>query len=217
MFFLDNLLNGEVRSRKNKIKHLLGKYVGEAESEPVRIMDLGCGACREVKEWAGEYRIEKKVNFTCVDWDEKALKSAGNIFESIPANIKINFLQKDVLNIIKENAIMRKEGKKDLIYSLGLSNYLGPNLLRSFLKFHYALLRPGGKLILSFWDSANPVWYEYPEWYCEWHFSVHNPRSLKDFITGELMVESDSVEIIKEPSGLMFFIAIKKEREKIKI
>ena len=31
------------------------------------------------------------------------------------------------------------------------------------------------------------------------------------------MVESDSVEIIKEPSGLMFFIAIKKEREKIKI
>ncbi len=93
LIFLENPYSRAVRSRKDKMKELLKKFIENFNSQKINIMNLGCGPCREIRELFidDNFTTDKNIFFSLVDQDKAALgfteKTVGGKFK----NIKFNF------------------------------------------------------------------------------------------------------------------------------
>lgn len=172
-----------VRKRKDYMKSILCEYLENAELRLINILNIGCGSCREIRElFKSDISSGKNVNITLIDQDEDALvfsrDSLANISNIIPENVKFNFLKENALNIFKKNEYKDILQGQDMIYSIGLTDYLPDIYLGRLIKVCFELLNPNGKLIFA---HKNIKQYKAlaPDWFCDWSFF---PRSKKDII-----------------------------------
>ncbi|OQX81527.1 MAG: hypothetical protein B6D56_02335 [Candidatus Omnitrophica bacterium 4484_70.1] len=213
-YALNHILRIGVVNRKNKMKNLLKEFIGEYRK--VKIMNLGCGGCREIRELISRYKFPKrKIEFTCIDQDEGALKFAKSNFKKIfiPENIKLIFKKENIINIIGFGEKIKRRIKKDIIYSLGVADYFLDNVLERFIKFYYELLQPNGKLIFTLCSCDNSLPYTHLRWFCEWIFYTRSLEFTKKFIKDTLKLKS--IKIIRESTHQIFFIIIEKNKKVI--
>jgi len=206
-YALNHILRIGVVNRKDKMKNLLRKFINEYKK--IKIMNLGCGGCREIRELIVRYKFfKKRIEFTCIDQDKRALEFARNNFKKlfVPENVELNFKEENIIDMIFNEK--REISKKDIIYSLGVINYFLDNVFERFVEFYYRLLRPNGKLIFTLWNCNNSLPYIHLKWFCEWSFYIRDPEFTKKFIKSILKI--DSVKILWESTRQMFFVIINK-------
>jgi SAM-dependent methyltransferase len=100
-------------------------------------------------------------------------------------------------------------GKQDIIYSVGLFDYLPDNFLVKLLRALYNLLNPGGKLIAAFKDASRYRSQDY-HWAVDWDgFLQRTEADFKDILT-EATIPSSAIEEKREDSGVIVFYTITK-------
>ncbi|MFA5287552.1 MAG: class I SAM-dependent methyltransferase [Candidatus Omnitrophota bacterium] len=211
-YFLSNEYAVAVRNRKDKMKEILLSFFVEESNKPVRILNLACGSCREIKEVFTDkgLKIKNKLVFSLLDQDEEALDFARNSLKDFTHNVTFDFLKDDVLSLARKKE--SKEGLKDfdLVYSIGLADYLPDRLLKSFVKFCIEVLKPTGKFIIAHKDieicKPTP-----PAWFCDWNFYGRNERDLKNLIASSEAGKFKIEKTIREESGRIFFLVVAKE------
>ena len=131
----------------------------------------------------------------------------------IPENIRVIFQQGNIINYVRrpeEN--LKKLGVFDLVYSIGLADYLQDKLLKNMIVFSVGLLGKNGKTTYAFKihdrDVAAPL---PPKWFCDWHFI---PRSLDE--SSEVMTDVAKEKFELEPvdweqSGRVAFLTLRKK------
>jgi hypothetical protein len=83
--FLESPLAETVRQRKDTLVESLVQAARESENKPLRLLDLACGPCTDVREALA--RVEDGVlSFVCVDFDQKALDFAQESFRGGGSN-----------------------------------------------------------------------------------------------------------------------------------
>ncbi len=209
--FLEDSYARAVRSRKDKMKIILGEFLKNCQS-PADILSIACGSSREIKEMFSEngHNGSKKINFTLMDRDQEALNFSKNTLEDSPGNVTYEYINHNVYNYVHQPEKYSKIiGKKDLIYTTGLADYLRQGTLKGLISFGYNLLKPGGKLVIAHKDSKNykPLT---PDWFCDWKFhqrdepeviDIVNASGIKDF---SLKIDRESV------TNIIFFLIIEK-------
>jgi hypothetical protein len=209
-YLLANEYPVAVRNRKNGMKKILSEQINKS-TRPLDILNIACGPCREIRELFQEKLIasDKKVHFSLVDHDNEALLFSEKQLVNVPSNIQFTYFQHNIFDYIKSpEKYYPLLGAKDLVYTIGLADYLPEKILKKLILFSFALLKPQGKLVIAHKDSKNyePIG---PDWHCDWTFHLRDEAEVTELL--ETCGLSDySFTIERESSNVIFFITVTK-------
>lgn len=213
-YFLNNEYAMAARARKNKMKNILQDFIENTSLSAIRLLNVACGPSREIRELFSEPLLlseisKKKIIFTGLDNDEDALKFSKSALNNLPSNIETRFLHENVLNIFRDKKYYDIIGKQDIIYILGLTEYLPDRIFKRLLRFLFQLLNDKGMLVVTYKDKDIRFPSLPPEWFCDWDFIK---RGKDDLIKAaeELGTDKYSLKIEREGTGTIFFLKVTK-------
>ncbi|OFW53507.1 MAG: hypothetical protein A2163_08975 [Actinobacteria bacterium RBG_13_35_12] len=202
-----------VRKRKDCMKKILSDFIKNSRLSSIKILNIGCGSCREIKElFLSGFMTNKKLFFTLIDQDEDALLFSNDTFKHIskyiPKSVEFNFIKENVLNLFKSKGHKDILKGQNMIYSIGLADYLPNIYLGRLIKFCFEILEPKGKLIIA---HKNIKEYKAlaPDWFCDWSFFPRNRRNLIDIVNTYLDNTNHDMKFM-ENSKYIFFMIINK-------
>jgi len=212
--FLNNDYAKAARARKNRMKNILQDLVESSSLSTIRMLNIACGPSREIRELFSSPLLlseisGKKIIFTGLDNDKDALKFSKAALNNLPANIETRFLHENVLDIFRNDKYYDLIGKQDIIYILGLTEYLPDRIFKRLLRFLFQLLNDKGMLVVTYKDKDITFPSLPPEWFCDWNFIK---RGKDDLINAakELGADKYSLKIEREGTGTIFFLTVTK-------
>ncbi len=208
LYFLQNNYVEAVRQRKDWIKSKLLNFLLKKDEE-LNILNLACGSCREFREIIPVFPKKKKFEWivNLVDQDQSTIDFVKENLIGFPDKISFRFFKNDVLNFVKSNN-EQNTNKYNLIYSIGLADYLPDSYLKLLIKYSFKILQPKGTLIIA---HKNVTRFSAPvaDWMCDWKFI---PRSIQDFkfLIRESLCKFNFTEKYEfSENKLMFYVTIK--------
>lgn len=195
-----------VRNRIKKLEEILRTEI-EARHQP-SLLNIACGSCRELMGIAPEI-MESGAKGICVDTDNDALSFAQDRLSYAGIIGQVEVRKYNAIRMFDDEMNMMEFGKQDIIYSVGLFDYLPDDFLVKLLRALHNLLNQGGKLIAAFKDAARYRSQEY-HWIVDWDGFLQ--RKEEDFrrILSEAGIVHSAVSELREDSGIIvFYIATK--------
>lgn len=169
-----------IRLRKDFIRNEIEQKCGQDRKDVPRVLSIGCGACRELKELL---RVNDRVKgeFYLLDFDERPLFFAERALSGCAhlPHIRIHYLNKSIRSLIRARDI--EDNRYDLVYSLGLIDYLSDHTCKILIEAMMARLKPGGTLIIGQYHEGNPI-KAYMEFGLEWHLIYRDVEHLTTLI-----------------------------------
>jgi hypothetical protein len=170
------------------------------------VASIACGPAREVAatlEPLTDRAEEAKIIWTLLDQDKEALDSARR---NLPKHILLepNLINAGVRNLLKNEV---RIGPQDIIYSLGLFDYLEDKVAISLIKLLFGELNPGGLMLIGNFDQSNPV-RAFMEGVLEWYL-IH--RTEEEMLA---LAKAGAPEgrhfVIAEPAGVNLLLVTTK-------
>ena len=211
-YFLQNPYADAVRNRKYVLREILREMLYRSQGQ-IKVLDLASGSCREMRELFStkdEGLLKKEVLFSCIDWDDDALRFSKNALSHLPKNVRFDFIKEDILNFTKNADFFRDSGRYDLIYSIGLADYLPDRVLKNMIKNSFEGLNPGGKFIIAHKDREIAFSHLPPEWFCDWVFIPRNENEMLDIVR-QAGLDKFISKTQRDETKQIFFIALVKE------
>jgi SAM-dependent methyltransferase len=170
------------------------------------IASIASGPAREVssmiKFLSGDLK-EAKIIWTLMDQDPDSIAYAK---QNIPAspNIEPKFLEAGIKQLLRKKVSFDPQ---DIIYSLGLFDYLEERVAVMLIKNLYTFLKPGGTLLVGNFHPNNPL-RVLMEGALEWYL-IH--RTEEEMIEiGKTAVPEGRHYIMAEPGGVNLILVISK-------
>src|SRR3989338_1620215 len=168
-----------VRIRKDRLKELLLDFINSSKLSKINILNIACGSCREINESLPDIKTHSSIIFNCLDWDEEALQFSQDVLlPNMPENVEFKFIKEDIINIIKDEDVAQSLGVQNLIYSIGLIDYLPDRILKRLINALYRFLPRGGKLVLTHKNKEKTFPTIPPDWFCDWKFVPRNKEEI---------------------------------------
>jgi len=209
-YFLENPYAVAVRNRKNKMKEILLRFFKNATIDNLSVLNLACGSARELRNIFVDEEFEPEFNIvvSLVDRDKEALEFSQKILESSSQKVSFRFFNHNILDYCKEKEkYYGVLGEQDIVYSIGLADYLPEKILKQLILFCFNLLRPKGILVIAHKDSKQykPL---APDWWCDWTF-YH--RSEEDVVNVFRDCNIFNIKVERDPTSVMFFVISEKK------
>ncbi len=211
--FLDVNTSVAVRARKNMMKKILTSYAKETAGSEQKILNIACGSCREIREMFQENNFgnDIKLQFTLVDQDKQALDFSEKVFENAPEGVGYEFIQKSVYKYVKNpDEYSSMKNKFDMVYTLGLADYILEEPLQKLILFLYDCVKPGGKLIIAHKDSRNhlPLM---ADWWADWKFHIRDEPEVLEMVKGSGIKNYEMTVERETEANMIFFMTIEKK------
>ncbi len=149
-----------VRNRRRMIAGYLRDAVTNFTNYDFRVMSVACGPAAEIGEAFGDLKVMPRVQFTLLDQDSEALRAAMNSVQQLELekgwSINVKYVNDSVRSMLRSRGVTKEWGRYDFIYSMGLFDYLTPPVARAILARLFAMLRPGGRLLVGNFHPRNP-------------------------------------------------------------
>jgi extracellular factor (EF) 3-hydroxypalmitic acid methyl ester biosynthesis protein len=205
------------RAHRERVPYLLKKIDEHLEDSlknnhgAARFMSIGCGPAKEIQQLITSRKNTDSSEVTLIDFDTEALYYCQERIRELKtltnSAIKVGFINKTVSQIVKEPYSSSGGPGYDLIYCMGLADYLVTPVCQKLTVALHRWLKRGGRLIVSNIDAANE--YRYPmEFGCEWYLFHRSKEQLREFVHG--VSGSNNVIVESDPTGLNNFLVIQK-------
>ena len=174
-----------------------------AELGGLEIASIACGPAREVPTTL--HLIEDmpgSIHWTLLDQDEDAMAYAK---ASIPGSDRLTttFINAGVLELVRKRVDL---GEKDIIYSLGLFDYLADKVAIKVIAALYENLKPGGIMLIG--NFADHIIRPIMEAAMDWHLIY---RTHEDCMRlAESGAPGAQHYVMSEPAGVNLVIVISK-------
>ena len=148
------------------------------------------------------------VNLFCIDQDGEAIEFTKEKLSPIDTgNISVNLMQGNILRL--EDLQIGEKNSFDMIYSIGLADYLQDKMLDKMLKDSFSYLKTGGQLIITYKDRERnkPLTFN---WYGDWNFVPRNEEEFIAIINKSVGKGNISIEVRREKTGVIFFVLMTK-------
>jgi len=207
--FFSAALAKAIVNRKDWMANWLLSRLGGRTGD-LRMLNVASGSCREWFEVMQKKPRLEGVELTCLDQDGDSLSYSKERMESFSSGLKITPVKDNVLKIAlaKKERNIEKYGQFDVVYSIGLYDYLPDNVLSRLISSQNALLKDNGRSIFAFKDREryNPTRYD---WTCDWKFVPRNPQGIEKLLR-EAGADTSAMDVSREPSGVIIFYETKK-------
>jgi hypothetical protein len=200
LYFLNTTLARAVRGRLLAAKMFLIQEVGRRRGD-VSILNVACGPCREFFD-GFLHRPECQIRITCVDSDQQALEYVQAHVMSIQVDLPI--MECACYNALRMSAAkhnIRKFGRRDIIYSVGLFDYIPDGYLISLLRGLRESLNRDGVLYVAFKDADRYDKTEY-HWLVDWYFFQRSEADCRD-LCRQAGFDEDALEMTRDETGVI--------------
>lgn len=157
--------------------------------QPARILSLGSGPVREVETFVSNPINQKwHTTFTLIDQEDAALRYAYE--KTYPhvlnahGRLKIQCLNMSFTDILRGTSGLSHLPPQDLIYSVGLLDYLTERRSTSLVRRLYQQLRPGGMLIIGNMNETSLSNFWPLEFITDWTLAYRNEAQMLAWAEG---------------------------------
>ena len=200
-----------VKARMEYVRDVLHRRVVRGGDQPCRVLSLASGPAEEIASLMRSTRALPKVDFTLVDQDLRALSFAyEGIYPAITHNhpeARLRCLQASFVKLIKGGDLLGENQQQDLIYSIGLLDYLKPKRARALVEGLYAQLAPGGQLIVGNMRATPTGCRWVTDLLCDWELIYRNEQEMLALAAG---LEEAPHTLTTDKTGQVFFLTIEK-------
>jgi SAM-dependent methyltransferase len=199
-----------VRGRRELLRRELGALVRKSPSVGrFHVMSLACGPALEFCDFLSACECREHVEALLVDIDAEALQRAGANVNRIETGATIRFMRENLIRWAL-GRVRQHFGLQDVIYSAGLTDYLGRSLFTALIRKCFEHLKPGGTLIIGNFGPANPH-RAFMDHLLKWELIHRSEADLRD-IFEDTPFGGDAVEILMEKHGVNLFVRAVKSR-----
>ncbi|KAA3614183.1 MAG: hypothetical protein D8M58_18490 [Calditrichaeota bacterium] len=162
-----------VRERRS----FMARYIDDLaeNSRSLNILSVACGHLREFLSIKPHNKM-KIENFYALDGDLESLK---NIDMECEGSESIKLIHANVIDLLRKKIAF---GELDLIYSLGLLDYLNDFLARKLIQFCFTLLKSKGKMVIANF-APNLVDQAYLEAFMDWHLIYRDEQDMEQLLS----------------------------------
>ncbi|MGH6828090.1 MAG: hypothetical protein ACREFW_04190 [Rhizomicrobium sp.] len=179
-----------IATRMQLVKARIADLVRERGQEgPARILSLGSGPAREIQLFLESPQARSgKAEFTLVDQEAEALAYAyDHLYPLVLSHgdqARLKSLNLSFTDILRANGGLHQVPPQNLIYSLGLIDYLSDRRARLLVRRLYAALAPGGLLIIANMNETalSNLWPM--EFIADWSLAYRDEAEMKAWTEG---------------------------------
>jgi len=199
-YFLATTLGQAVPARMRSAREFLLQEIGRREGK-VTILNVACGACREYTE-GFEGVADREIELTLVDNDPQALEFVQtNVADQIPRNISVKYVRYNALRMTNSRVNVERFNRNDIIYSVGLCDYIPDEYLIPMLQGWRESVAEGGVVYVAFKDKALYDTAEY-QWLVDWYFFQRSAdECLELFVKAGF--EADQIEVTRSETPVI--------------
>jgi extracellular factor (EF) 3-hydroxypalmitic acid methyl ester biosynthesis protein len=203
-------------SVRNRIAHLRENILTETarvarSDRTAKIMNIGCGAAKEIQDFLKETHLSDSAEFTLVDFNEETLSFAGGKLaearRQYSRRTTVRTHQMSVYELLKRSRQNDPHREKfDLIYCAGLFDYLPPDTCRALMGLWYDSLLPGGLMLIANMHDAKPF-RNFIEFVLDWQLIYRDSREFLSLVPAHCR---DTTRVIAEPTSVNLFLHVRK-------
>jgi extracellular factor (EF) 3-hydroxypalmitic acid methyl ester biosynthesis protein len=215
-FLLNLTLGRAVCARMWAARRFLMNELARRQGQ-IAILNVASGACRE---YLGGFEPsnQREVTLTCVDADQEALDFAQSQTDGplSRSGITSRFIKHNALRMVSAASNVRRFGASDIIYSIGLCDYIPDEYLIPLMQGLRESLKPGGVVYIAFKDTLLYDKAEY-QWLLDWYFFPRTEEDcLRVFATAGYDVSQ--IEVTRDSIGvIMNFLCRDKVADAIRV
>ena len=196
-----------VRYRKDLVKRQIAGLI-EAD-RPLRILAVACGPAQEIFELLQESAELPSLEIVLFDQDKGALACAYRrlmpLIDRHQGRVKLVYLHESIKRLLRDSELFATFGSFDLIYSVGLFDYLRPTTAVVLARNLEARLLPGGRLLIANMVPDMPSrWYM--EHHLDWWLVLRSRPELLEM--AHRAAPHARVQILEEESGVNPFVEL---------
>jgi hypothetical protein len=202
-----------VATRMNRIEKLLSQEISTASNgAPCRITNLACGTAQEIQNLLGQPSLSNAVEITLIDQEENTLAYAyEHTLEDVRRHkdqARVQCWHASFRELMKAGDLFERLPPQDVIYSVGLLDYLRDSRAKGLIKTLFNYVAPGGVLVvanvktggLSMWPS---------EYITDWSMIYRTADQVRDLVDGL----PANVQIEEDELGEILFLTIRKPND----
>lgn len=196
-----------VKERMKTAQAFLMQEVSWREGD-VRILDIASGPCREFLNWTDQAE-DSRILLTCLDTDPEALEYVGqNVVPTATGIEQMRLERYNALRTKSAKATERNFGRFDVLYSVGLADYIPDEPLVAMLQGWRESVDEGGIVYVAFKDSRRYDKTPY-QWHLDWHFLQRTEEDCRRLLS-EAGFDAATVEMERDASDIIihFFCPI---------
>jgi extracellular factor (EF) 3-hydroxypalmitic acid methyl ester biosynthesis protein len=200
-WFLDIPASCAVKNRRGLLADIITQSARTNGTAPLRVTSIASGPAREVFDAMAE-GTGIDMHATCLDVDAEAL--AYTKAAAIRSQVADRFC------FVQANAVKVALGRdavhlpaQDLMYSVGLIDYLRDEHVVSLLDWIHDRLRPGGTVIVGNFDVGNPD-KAFMDHVLDWRL-IHRSTSQLEALFGRSKFADAPLEVRTESTGINLF------------
>tara|TARA_B100000795_G_scaffold258479_1_gene232590 strand:- start:67 stop:1353 length:1287 start_codon:yes stop_codon:yes gene_type:complete len=149
-----------VQNRRGLLTSVFSEAVAErsaTDSSPLQVASMACGPAREVYDFFHQDPARMDICFQLIDLDADALLFVQSWCDEMTIKPhQVTLHQKNLLlGCVGRERINLPQ--QDLMYSMGLIDYLSDKTIIRLLNFVHENLRAGGKVVLGQFHTRNPT------------------------------------------------------------
>ena len=171
LYFLSTALGRAVPSRLQSARAFLDEQLASSHGDKkIAILNVACGPCHEFTQPC-EHPRGSKVHVTCIDNEPLALDYVSQHIVPLYAESATDFelVRYNALRLRSADLNRHRFGMQDIIYSVGLCDYIPDRLLIPMVRGLRQLLSKNGALYIAFKDCRRYESTDY-HWLVDWHF-----------------------------------------------
>jgi hypothetical protein len=179
---------------------------------PARILSLGCGPAQEISNYLDAKSLPRPVEITLVDQDQDALSHAYE--KSYPKVMAkddgstIRCLQLSFVELMKLGKIFVALPPQDIIYTVGLVDYLSTSRVQDLTHSLYEKLAGGGRLLIGNMADVE-MGNQWPmEFICDWGLHYRNKAEMRGF--AKRLPENAKIDVTSDSTGRVHMLQIEK-------
>ncbi len=184
---------------------------GETGGNPLRIASVGAGPAQEVQNYLRQRHPPRPVEFTLIDQEKEALAHAyGKIYPLTVAYAgaaRVSCLQVSFMDMLKGQGIFSPLAPQDLIYSMGLVDYLPLHRARKFVAKLYRQLAPGGTLAIGNLKNTVEGTFWPMEVVCDWSLHYRDEAEMWAMAEG---LDASQVEVKTDFTGQVLLMYLRR-------
>jgi extracellular factor (EF) 3-hydroxypalmitic acid methyl ester biosynthesis protein len=181
--------------------------------QAVHVTNIACGPAQEVVNCLKIPALPAPVRFTLIDQDADALSHAYQ--HTYPEVVRhqgratIQCLHVSFSQLMRAGRLFRRMPGQQLIYTVGLLDYLSTVRARALIADLYRQLADGGMLVVGNMRDT-PTGILWPlEFICDWSLIYRTEEEMHELAAG---LDAASVEVRPDPTGRVFMLFIRKPK-----
>jgi extracellular factor (EF) 3-hydroxypalmitic acid methyl ester biosynthesis protein len=179
-----------IRTRMEVVRtHIADVVHAKGHERPARITSLGSGPAREVEAFLSSHTGSGyRAEFSLIDQEMDALQYAHESTYPYVLNadgrIKVQGLNISFTDILRGTQGLAGLPPQDLVYSVGLLDYLTAHRAKALVKRLYDLLSPGGLLVIGNMNDCSLSNFWPMEFIADWSLQYRNNDDMMSWADG---------------------------------